>query len=241
MTKHIPNFLTSLNVLCGSLAVFFALNSELQTAAILIFIGAIFDFSDGFAARALKAYSEIGKELDSLADLISFGMAPAAILSSITLSLLNKDSFSGLSTQEQVVVLFPFIMVAFAALRLAKFNTDTRQTENFLGLTTTATGIFTASFVFLIKKDISWINHITSVYLIIGMIIVFSILLVSEIPMFSLKFKNFSIKKNINRYILLVSGLILIIWLGFAGISILILLYILFSVLASMVCKNTND
>ncbi|MBN2165541.1 MAG: CDP-diacylglycerol--serine O-phosphatidyltransferase [Marinilabiliaceae bacterium] len=238
MTKHIPNFLTSLNALCGTIAVFFALNGELYIASTLILIAALFDFADGFAARALKAYSEIGKELDSLADLISFGVAPAAILSNIISNIYDNSSYFKLELIQQIMVLFPFIMVVFAALRLAKFNTDTRQTENFLGLTTTATGIFTASFVFLINNDFEWLNHLITPYFIVVLVIVFSALLVSEIPMFSLKFKNYSFTKNINRYFLLIAGLILIIFVGIGGISIAILLYIIFSATTALLRKK---
>lgn len=243
MKKHIPNFLTSLNVFCGTLSVFFALNGHLKTSAILIFIAALFDFSDGFAARMLKAYSDIGKELDSLADLISFGMAPAAILSSIMMGLYgvaSMNEFIELDTLSKFAILFPFLLVVFAALRLAKFNIDTRQSENFLGLTTTATGIFTASFVFLIAKGLSWTQWLVSPLSLIILIAIFCGLLVSEIPMFSLKFKNYSFKNNLNRYILLIAGLALIVSLGMAGISILIVLYIVFSLFTSLVCKSNN-
>ncbi len=231
ITKHIPNFLTSLNLACGSLAVFFALNGHLEWAVWLIFIGALFDFSDGFAARALKAYSDMGKELDSLADLISFGVAPSAIFSTLVKQLITGDvttAFDTLQFLDKVFVLLPFILVVFSGLRLAKFNVDTRQTESFLGLTTTATGIFTASFAYIVTTQpemFSWLN----VYIIIAMIIFFSIMLVSEVPMFSLKFKNFKFNENIERFLLLVFALIFIILLGVGGIAATILFYILYS------------
>ena len=122
---------------------------------------------DGYAARALKAYSEIGKELDSLADLISFGAAPSAIWSGLIKYQLTNSfttSFDTLSTTQQILVLLPFVMVAFAALRLAKFNVDTRQSENFLGLTTTATGIFTASFAYKFMQTPGWFEWLSPSY-----------------------------------------------------------------------------
>ncbi len=231
LTKHLPNFLTSLNLACGVLAVFFALNGHLELAVWLIFIGALFDFSDGFAARALKAYSDMGKELDSLADLVSFGVAPAAIFSTITKYLITGDvhtSFSSLQNSDKIFVLLPFILVVFSGLRLAKFNVDTRQTESFLGLTTTATGIFTASFAYMIISQpemFNWLN----VYIVIAMIIFFSVMLVSEVPMFSLKFKNFRLSENRERFLLLFLALAFIIWLGVGGIAAIILFYILYS------------
>jgi CDP-diacylglycerol---serine O-phosphatidyltransferase len=233
MTKQIPNFITILNLLCGVMAVFMAINGRIEVAAYLIFAGALFDFADGFAARALKAYSEIGKELDSLADLISFGMAPAAILSNLLYGLkfeatgktiFQMDAFS------MVIVLFPYVLVAFAALRLAKFNTDTRQSEVFLGLTTTATGIFTASFALLIKSGTPWALGLLSPIFLIVMVAVFCSLLVSEIPMFSLKFKSFGWSGNQERFILLGAGILLISLWGWGGISVLILLYVVFSI-----------
>ena len=129
----------------------YAIRSYYEVAIWLIFIGSLFDFLDGFAARAFNAYGEMGKELDSLADLISFGFAPSAIWSCLIKYQLTgsyTSPYFSMELQQKVLVLMPFIMVAFAALRLAKFNVDTRQTENFLGLTTTATGIFTAAFAY---------------------------------------------------------------------------------------------
>ncbi len=229
--KHIPNFLTSLNLVCGSLSVFFALNGYVDWAILLIFLGAVFDFSDGFAARGLKAYSEMGKELDSLADLISFGMAPAAIYSTLMKFLITGSVFTEyieLQSSDKALILIPFVLVVFSGLRLAKFNIDTRQTENFLGLTTTATGIFTASFAFMVitrPELFRWLNP----YIIITMIIFFSIMLVSEVPMFSLKFRNFSFSENKERFLLLAFALVSFVWLGVGGIAALILFYILYS------------
>jgi CDP-diacylglycerol--serine O-phosphatidyltransferase len=238
MTKHLPNFITILNLMCGVVAVFLAINGRTEPAAYLIFCGALFDFMDGFAARALKAYSEIGKELDSLADLISFGFAPAAILSNIMYGkkyLSLGQSIFEMGLKDQIVVLFPFILVAFAALRLAKFNVDTRQSENFLGLTTTATGIFTASFALLLKGGPFWLHMMTTTTFLIVMVAIFCSLLVSEIPMFSLKFKSFKWAGNEQRFILLAAGLGFIIWLGMGGICLLILLYILFSATTALI------
>ncbi len=231
ITRHIPNLLTSLNLVCGALALFFALNGHVEWSVWLMFFGALFDFSDGFAARALKAYSDMGKELDSLADLISFGVAPAAIFSTLVKQIITGDistSFDTLQLSEKIFVLSPFILVVFSGLRLAKFNVDTRQTESFLGLTTTATGIFTASFAYMIinrPQMFGWLN----VYIIIAMVIFFSIMLVSEVPMFSLKFKNFRLDGNRERFLLLFLALIFIIWLGVGGIAATILTYILYS------------
>jgi CDP-diacylglycerol--serine O-phosphatidyltransferase len=232
LVKHIPNLLTSINLLCGALATYFALNAQIEWAVWLIFTGALFDFSDGFAARALKAYSPMGKELDSLADLISFGMAPAAIFSTILKQLLTGDlntPLDNIGLFEKGMILSPFILTVFAGLRLAKFNIDTRQSENFLGLTTTATGIFTASFSYMFvnyPESVTWLSP----FIILVLIAFFCSLLVSEVPMSSLKFKNFKLKENQERYLLLLLAVVFIIWLGVGGIAALILYYILTSI-----------
>ncbi|MBS2211590.1 CDP-alcohol phosphatidyltransferase family protein [Carboxylicivirga mesophila] len=229
--QHIPNLLTSLNVLCGVLAVFFALNARIDIAIWLIFAGALFDFSDGFAARLLKAYSNIGKELDSLADLISFGAAPAAIWSTIIKYQLTGSyatNFFALSLSQQVFTLLPFIMVAFAAFRLAKFNVDTRQTENFLGLTTTATGIFTAALAYKFIETPEWFAWMSPL-VILALIVFFSIMLISEVPMFSLKFKNIKWANNKERFTLLFLAIVFVVLLGVGGIAAVILYYIIIS------------
>lgn len=229
--QHIPNFLTCLNVLCGILAVFFAINARIDFAIWLIFAGALLDFGDGFVARVLNAYSNIGKELDSLADLISFGAAPAAIWYTVIKYQLTGSyatDFFTLSISQQIITLAPFVMVAFAALRLAKFNVDTRQSENFLGLTTTATGIFTASFAYKFLQNPEWFSWLSPLIILI-VIGFFSIMLISEVPMFSLKFKNMRWDENKERFVLLLLAIVFTVLLGAGGIAAVILYYILVS------------
>lgn len=230
--KHIPNAITSMNLLCGVIATVYAVSGHLQTATLLIFAGALFDFCDGFAARALKVSSEIGKELDSLADIVSFGIAPAAMYSTYIKTLITKQSYfliGNLGTIELIWCLLPFILAVFAALRLAKFNLDTRQTEEFLGLTTTATGLFTASLMWTIVDNPEWFVGWFSKSIVMLMIFIFCVLLVSEVPMFSLKIKHFSWKGNELRFILIGVAVVSICLLGVGGIAATILAYILFS------------
>ncbi|TLX77575.1 CDP-alcohol phosphatidyltransferase [Labilibacter sediminis] len=240
--QHIPNFITSLNLFCGALSVFAAFHGFISEAALLIFAGALFDFSDGFAARALKAYSPMGKELDSLADMISFGFAPMVILhmmlKKVMLGSYEADFFKE-ETLTQIILIAPFVATVFSGLRLAKFNVDTRQSESFIGLTTTATGLFLASlgFVFAREGDNWLFELLQNQWLLLAFVPVFCFLLISEIPMFSLKFKNFSLIKNLDKYALLVGGLCFIIWLGVGGIAVTIALYVAFS-LAKLVMKN---
>ena len=231
--KIIPNTLTSLNLFFGATGMLLAFQGRPDLTAWCILIAAFFDFTDGFAARMLKAYSDIGKELDSLADLISFGLAPAAAFVSLMsfhfTGSWRLDFFSN-EFAFRIVYLLPFVLTIFSALRLAKFNIDTRQTESFLGLTTTATGMFSVSLIHLIfTRQGDW-AALSSPWFEFPLIVVFCFLLVSEIPMFSLKFKQFGISGNISRYLLLVVGLVSIVILGIGGIAVTILGYILFSI-----------
>ncbi len=231
--RHIPNILTSGNLLCGAFAIFFALHGMIQVATWLILAGALFDFSDGFAARLLKAYSEIGKELDSLADLVTFGVAPSAIYSTYIKYYITGSFFTPvqhLTAMQLVWVLAPFILAAFAAFRLAKFNLDTRQTESFLGLTTTATGIFTASLGYMLVDNPEYFTWLRPSF-VIGLVMFFCVMLVSEVPMFSLKFKNFRWKGNEDRFVLLIMAIVAFVVLNVGGLAPVILYYIVFSLI----------
>lgn len=227
----IPNIITCLNVVCGSLSIVFAFQEELHIAAYFIFGGAIFDFFDGFFARLLKSYSAIGKELDSLADVITFGVAPSAIVYIILRDLSECPCLN--------IGYFAFIIAVFSALRLAKFNVDTRQSDSFIGLPTPANAIFFASIALLIKyfPENSIVLFIQNAYVIVTLVVIFSFLLISEIPIFSLKFKSFSIKNNEIRYAFIAISLILLILLQLIAIPIIILVYILISLIISLKIK----
>lgn len=236
--KHIPNAITSMNLLCGVLSVVFAVSGEVPAASLLIFAGALFDFCDGFAARMLHVSSAIGRELDSLADLVSFGIAPAALYSTyVKYSLTDSWTFElqAMRGTDMLLSLLPFFLVVAAALRLAKFNLDTRQTESFLGLTTTATGLFTASLAYTIYNSpqsfVSWLQP----WVVIVLIVVFCFLLNSEVPMFSLKFKHFAWHGNELRYIILGIAVVAIVLFGIGGIALTILIYTVFSIVKTAV------
>ena len=182
IVKHIPNTITSMNLLCGALGVIFTLQGRLDTAFYLMLAGAVCDFCDGFAARLFNAYSDMGKELDSLADLITFGFLPSVMLYKC-MDLYHPGEW---------YCFLPLIIVVFSALRLAKFNIDERQTENFLGLATPACAMICGSFATISHLDI---NNIVGAFTVSTWMIplgaaVLSLLLVSEIPMFSMKFKK---------------------------------------------------
>jgi CDP-diacylglycerol--serine O-phosphatidyltransferase len=225
--KHIPNTITLANLLCGCLAIVAVFSGQLTTAGFLIFLAAIFDFLDGFAARLLKAYSDIGKELDSLADVVSFGVAPAMIAFQIILAQPTKMLFPQMPY-------IAFAMVLFSALRLAKFNIDTKQTENFIGMPTPANALFWASLPLVVNdlhtrfspETVKMLFHPS---IIAVLCVIFATLLVAPIPMLSFKFKSTTFKPNWQRFVLiwLILGLYFIV--GISAIPIGILVYPLLS------------
>ncbi|MDD4256225.1 MAG: CDP-diacylglycerol--serine O-phosphatidyltransferase [Bacteroidales bacterium] len=200
ITAHIPNFITCLNLLCGTVAVVLVFRGQMTQGFWLMVAAAVFDFLDGTAARLLGAYSAIGKELDSLADSISFGLVPATMLHTVYLP----------AAPYRWMAFIPFIVVIFSALRLAKFNVDTRQTESFLGLPTPANALLTGSMVLYSENSEAWGAMMHSSWLIPSLSVVLSVLLVSELPMFSLKIKHLSFRgENAVRFLFL--GLSLVI------------------------------
>lgn len=231
--NSIPNFITSLNLLFGSISILFALSGRHDVAAICIFSAAVFDFFDGFAARLLHAYSPMGKELDSLADMVSFGVAPAVLLSYMMMRLVIKtDKLFGveyIKTEALLFIVFPLLIAVFAGLRLAKFNIDTRQSDTFLGLTTTATGMFIASFSYMVYSKSPFFHLFYDKWVLVVMVAVFCTLLVSEVPMFSLKFKTWDVKSNLKRYSLLAFALTAVVIFGVGGIALTITAYIVVS------------
>lgn len=226
MRRHIPNIITCCNLLSGCVAVLFAFEGMYPFALAFIIAGAVFDFFDGLTARALKVSSPIGKELDSLADVITFGMAPAAMV----YSWLRECADVHLEMLVAFVMPFAaFLLVAFSALRLAKFNVDERQTSSFIGLPTPANALFWGALV--IGSHDSIVTHPYGWCLVIVLVLLFSWLLVAEIPMFSLKFKNLTWKSNQTAYIFLLVSLVLLIFLGLNGLSAVIGWYIILSIL----------
>lgn len=203
---NFPNALTCCNLISGCIATCFAFFHSPDLALIWIIIGAVFDFFDGMSARALHVSSPIGKELDSLADDVTFGVAPSTIIFS---ELLVMDFPSWLGTVSNYIPFVAYIMAAFSALRLAKFNLDTRQTMGFIGLPTPANALFWGSLIISLS---SWFESLAfGSWLIILLMLVSSWLLISEIPMFALKFKHWGLKGNEIRYGFLALAAIVII------------------------------
>ena len=220
LSSYIPNIITCCNLTAGSLAVIMALRGTFEQAAIFILIAAVCDFLDGLSARLLHAYSDMGKELDSLSDLISFGLAPGLMV----YALLNDYLLLPYGNLEYLAYIALLIPVA-GGIRLAKFNIDDRQTSSFIGLPIPANALFWIGVCFADTRD--WHPVI-----ILALIVLFSYLMVSNLPMFSLKASNLSWSNNKLRYILVIPTLGLVIWLGLTGLAGAIIAYILLSLIA---------
>ncbi len=233
MKKHIPNAITCTHLFSGCIGIFFAFRGELNYAAYAVFTAAFFDFLDGMAARLLKVHSEIGKQLDSLADVVSFGVLPSAII----FNLFNAQSVSPTSL---IWWHFgAFFIAVFSALRLAKFNVDTRQTNSFIGLPTPASAMLSASFPLIINQGNASFTSIILSHQFLNSFIFFNCwLLVAELPLLSLKFKNLSLKENIFRYILLFFGAVCLVIFKFAAIPVIIIFYIILSIIQIRTTKN---
>ena len=219
MKKHIPNTITCCNLISGCIATYFAFMGNPVVALLCIIIGAVFDFFDGMTARMLHVSSPIGKELDSLADCITFGFAPSAII------------FSYLCTFDTHIIILPFlafVMAAFSALRLAKFNLDERQALGFIGLPTPANALFWGSLIMGLDQyevsfeGLEWI-------ILIGTFLS-CYLLIAEIPMFALKFKHWGWKGNEIKYVFLLSCIPLLLFLGIIGFAAIIAWYVILSI-----------
>jgi CDP-diacylglycerol--serine O-phosphatidyltransferase len=237
IVQNIPNFITILNLVSGAIGVLFVFEDKILWACIMIYFAGLFDFLDGLAARILKATSEIGKSLDSLADVVSFGFLPTAIIFYIIKMIIMKSNpaFSVLDASFTEILLLStsLFIVAFAALRLANFNTDTRQTYGFIGVPTPSVAILISSFPFIIAKS-GWESELLmKLYIIIPVVFILSFLMVSEISMISLKFKSLSFKENAFKYLLIIVSVIAILIGGIASIPVIFLVYIVFSVLES--------
>lgn len=224
-----PNLLTLLNLLCGSLAIYAVFNFRMDLAPWLMGVSLLADFFDGMLARKMGISSLIGRELDSLADVVSFGLLPGSVVFQMLMQYYQITAADDLSL---VALAAPaFILTLSAALRLAKFNLDERQTEGFLGLPSPAMGFFVMSMLWLFLYNAngwsSWLYHPAWLY---SVVLVLSVLMLSEIPMLSFKFKSYAFGYNRMRYAFLFSALLLIVLMGSTGIFLCIPIYLVFSI-----------
>lgn len=241
MVKHIPNLITSLNILCGSVAVLFAVSGDLVSASFFVLFGIFFDFFDGLAARLLDAQSTVGLQLDSLGDVITSGLAPAVIMVQLLSKSVSGDFlrisevFSEESWSLKSVELLPFIgllIVVASAYRLAKFNVDTRQTSGFIGLPTPANTLLIVSLPLMLHFQSSegLKALIFNKWILVGLTVLSCLLLNMEARLFGLKFKNWGLKNNGVRYLFLGVSALLLVLLWFKGIPLIIAVYLLLSI-----------
>lgn len=228
LKAQLPNFLTLLNLLSGVLGILWVLEGQPLYGAYFVILSATFDFFDGFAARLLKVQSELGKELDSLADVVSFGVLPGILLYSLTKSQ-TEASFLSYCT---------LIIPMLSAYRLAKFNLDTRQSDRFIGLPTPANALLLTTIPHLAARWPELSPWLSSPITLVVIAWLTSLLLVVELPLIALKFKNSSFTDNSYRYALLLIGAVCLVWLQLAGIPLVILAYLLLSGMENMLPKK---
>jgi len=261
IVAFIPNLFTLGNLFCGCLGIIFAFQWRLDLAAYMVFLAAFLDFFDGFFARLLKVDGELGKQLDSLADMVSFGVVPGVVMYHLLgVSEINSINYPDF-LRDYNVALIALMIPIFSAYRLAKFNIDTRQSHGFIGLPTPANAIFFCSIPLILGINgykwistyatdpqmiymdvnlnhgevlgflsVSYVSVFTHLYILVGLIVVFSFLLVSEIPLFALKFKNFGWTDNKIKYIFIVLSITLLILFQSVAVPFIVILYILLSI-----------
>jgi CDP-diacylglycerol--serine O-phosphatidyltransferase len=243
MKRHLPNLITLLNLACGTVAIVLTLEGQWRWAVYLVLAAAVFDFLDGFAARMLKAYSETGKHLDSLADMVSFGVLPAVLIYTLFKNLfLNQPVEAGkFYTQLQWVVLASVLLVpAFSAIRLARFNSEEDQGSFFYGLPTPAHALFWTGIFWQIMQSGSLYGSPLNLFFIWAIMLIMAFHMILPIPMYSLKFEHFRIRGNLIRYFLLLLSVIILVSFGLGGLPLVILVYILLSLLNLLLARRVS-
>lgn len=238
MLKQIPNLITSLNLLCGCVAIFFAISGDLVTASYFVFTGIFFDFFDGLAARVLNAQSEVGLQLDSLADMVTSGVAPAIVMVQllseatsgvpINVFLEETETMGWYGAKFNFLPFFGLLIAVASAYRLAKFNVDTRQTTSFIGLPTPGNTLLVLSLPLILAFQPSALveSIVLNPWFLVGITLLGCILMNAELPLFALKFKTWDFKTNAVRYVFLGICLVAIVLLQFIAIPVILLVYI---------------
>ena len=250
MKKYIPNLFTLLNLFSGMIAVIMAATDELVWAAIFVFLGIFFDFFDGFFARKFNIVGELGKQLDSLADVVTSGVVPGIIMFQLMLHAANGQWFMELSCeignwreyQDTYYYFLPFtglFITLAAAYRLAKFNIDERQTNSFIGLPTPAFSMFVVSLPLILwySGNSFFIGLIENIYVLMAITFLGCYMMNAEIPLFSLKFKNYGWKGNEVKYLFILATIVMLLTLQTVAIPLTILLYVVLSVIDNMIKK----
>lgn len=228
--KHLPNLLTLGNLFCGTVATIFAVEGDFILVALFVVIGIFFDFLDGFVARILNVTGELGKQLDSLADMVTSGLVPGIVMFNL---LANNQNILELNSISSFFPYFGFILTLGACYRLAKFNIDSRQLNSFIGLPTPAMSLFVISLPLIQQSSkIEFIqNLIANNYILFAVALLLTYLMISELPLFSLKFKEYSVKNNAIKYFFLAVSLLLIVFLQYVSIPLIVLLYVVLSMI----------
>ena len=250
MKRHIPNFITLLNVFCGCVATVFAVMNQLELAAFFLFLGVIFDFFDGFAARVLDVKSELGLQLDSLADMITSGLVPGIVMFqlfamsmsggwNVNLASQVSDTTFWVGLKVAPLPFLGFLITMASAYRLAKFNIDENQVSSFIGLPTPANALLVISLpLILLYQNNDFLNDIIlNQWFLVGVTLLSTYLLNSKIELFALKFKNWTFQDNALRYIFIIVSLVLLITIKFLAVPILIAFYILSSIISKVYSK----
>lgn len=241
--KHIPNIFTLGNLFSGTLATIFAVQGKFELTASFVLLGVFLDFFDGFFARILNVTGELGKQLDSLADMVTSGVVPGIVMYQL-LNIHSTYSFI-LNDEFEIGSLISFIglfLTLSACYRLAKFNIDTRQSESFIGLPTPAMSLFVVFLpIIYIHSEYQFLNELLSnQYVLIGLTLVLGYLMNAKFVLFSLKFKNFNLKNNAYKYILLVLSIVLILVFTYVSIPMIIISYVILSLIKNVSEKKIN-
>jgi CDP-diacylglycerol---serine O-phosphatidyltransferase len=243
MKVHLPNFITLLNLACGTVAIVLALEGQWQWAVYLVLAASVFDFLDGFTARLLKAHSETGKQLDSLADMVTFGVVPAVFI-----YILFKELFLNLSdeagafySQLQWVVLLSILIVpAFSAIRLARFNSEEDHGTFFHGLPTPAHTLFWTGIFWQFMQSGTLFGTPLNMFFMWAIMFIMAFHMILPVPMYSLKFEHFRLRGNLIRYLLLFLAVGILLLSGLGGMSLVILVYILFSLMNLLLARRVS-
>ena len=239
--KHIPNAITSLNLVCGCLAIISTFHKNFELTAFLVVLAAVLDFFDGFAARLLKVHSEIGKQLDSLADMVTFGVVPGFVMYQLIIfDIGNAAPHLDPSKAIWYLAYVAFLIPVFSAYRLAKFNLDTRQSDSFIGLPTPANALFICFLPLLfVGASTSTLigDFLLKPYVLIALCLLLSFLLVAEIPLLALKFKHFAVKGNEWRFALIGLTVVCLVLLKLKAVPLIIILYVILSLLQNSINK----
>jgi CDP-diacylglycerol--serine O-phosphatidyltransferase len=233
--KHIPNLITLGNLFCGTIATIYAVQADFVFAGLFVILGIVFDFFDGFAARLFNVSGELGKQLDSLADMVTSGVVPGIImLKLIEVNTINASN-SFFDNSILGISLVGLVLTLGACYRLAKFNIDTRQSDSFIGLPTPAMSLFVISLPLIQEySNIEFaLNLITNNYFLITITILLTYLMNAQLPLFSLKFKDYSIKNNLIKYVFLIASLLMIVFLQYISIPLIIIVYVVLSVISN--------